>query len=371
MRKVLDMRYNFQRSRRLRQGFSLLELMIALTILAIALVPVAYFYSKSLQMVEQSTVRTRALMLAQERLAELRQMPYDQIFSNVTPTPTQLQVYHAEGVLDTSVGDWFGYDYEASGDWQAMWHYPLPLDYNPYDPSTQGYNNALNVNHITPENPIAGLFTGQINFNGGAGFDYEYEPIGFYRFKVNRQNSLLEAAGPGVDDINVPDIADIRMIDRRSLPQVEQRLDNLNNMDSFRTGYDQLVEQYGEFGRRTIIMDVLPNVGGENNPLDTDGDTFDPNDDRDGGATALDPYPITKGPDNKFQVLTRAGGSGKLIIVQVFWLPRDAGNGYIPFSDLNVIDLRTFVSPTNEWTSINGAGGPLTLNDYLNITPTN
>ena len=46
-----------------RQGFSLLELMVALTILAIALIPVAYFYSKSLQMVEEASIRTRALML--------------------------------------------------------------------------------------------------------------------------------------------------------------------------------------------------------------------------------------------------------------------------------------------------------------------
>ena len=47
-----------------RAGFSLLELMVALTILAIALVPVAYFYTKSLQMVEEAGIRTRALMLA-------------------------------------------------------------------------------------------------------------------------------------------------------------------------------------------------------------------------------------------------------------------------------------------------------------------
>ena len=36
---------------------------VALTILAIALIPVAYFYSKSLQSVEEASVRTRALML--------------------------------------------------------------------------------------------------------------------------------------------------------------------------------------------------------------------------------------------------------------------------------------------------------------------
>lgn len=365
------MRQNKWRTARGRKGFSLLELMIALTILAIALVPVAYFYSKSLQMVEQSSVRTRALMLAQERLAELRQMPYDQIFSNVTPSPVQLRLYSAEGVIDTTVSDWFGYDYEANGDWQAMWHYPLPMDYNPYDPARQGYNNALGVNRTTPSNPIAGMNTGHVNFNTAGSFDYEYEPIGFYRFKVNQQNALLSPAGPGIDDIIVPDIADVRMIDRRSLPQVEQRLDNLNNMDNFRTGYDQLVEQFGEFGRRTIILDVVPNVGGENNPLDTDGDNFDPNDDRDGGATALNPYPIQKGPDNKFQVLTRGGGPGKLIIVQVFWLPRNPPTGYIPFSDLNVIDLRTFVSPTNEWTTLGEGGGPLTDNRNLIITPTN
>ena len=70
-------------------------------------------------------------------------------------------------------------------------------------------------------------------------------------------------------------------------------------------------------------------------------------------------------------MLTRGGGPGKLIIVQVFWLPRNPPDGYIPFSDLNVIDLRTFVSPTNEWTTLGEGSGPLTNNQSLIITPTN
>ena len=90
-----------------RQGFSLIELLVALTILAIALIPVAYFYSKSLQSVEQASIRTRALMLANERLAEMRQMPYDEIRTNITPSNAQklalTEKLPKEGIGDNSM----------------------------------------------------------------------------------------------------------------------------------------------------------------------------------------------------------------------------------------------------------------------------
>lgn len=337
-----------------RGGFSLLELLVALTILAIALVPVAYFYTKSLQTVEQAGIRTRALMLAQERLAEIRQMPYDEIRSNVTPAREQLRVYNtvAGGPIDTSAADWYGYDFETQGrQWQAMFFYPLPLTFNPYDPRTQGYNNTDGVNHYLPYNPYAEIDDPQVSFNnGGTSIDYEYEPIGFYSQKVYLRNQSLV----GIDR------RDVRMNDRRTLYQVEPTLldpssgSGTDSYDAFRTGVEQQVDNYAIYGRRTIILDV------QATPRDTDGDPsyvrinavtgpdgYAPSDDRDGGATAVNPYPPTNGPDNKFAVASNQGSLGKLVIVQVFWLPRKAESAYIPSSDLNIIDLRTFIAESN------------------------
>src|SRR5215213_7128300 len=89
-----------------RAGFSLIELLVALTILAIALIPVAYFYSKSLQSVEEASIRTRALMLCNERLAEIRSMPYDQIRTNITPSNAQKLALTDAGAMDLTAQDW-------------------------------------------------------------------------------------------------------------------------------------------------------------------------------------------------------------------------------------------------------------------------
>ena len=100
-----------------REGFSLLELLVAMTILAIALVPVAYFYTKSLQVVENAAIRTRAIMMAQERIAEVRQMPYSSVRSNITPTPEQVFLLSDAGGgydIDVTADDWFGYDFETT-----------------------------------------------------------------------------------------------------------------------------------------------------------------------------------------------------------------------------------------------------------------
>ena len=383
------------RRRQGRRGFSLLELMVALTILAIALVPVAYFYSTSLQMVEKASVRTRALMLAQERLAEVRQMPYDRIRSNVTPSREQLSLYVGSGDIDTE-DDWFGYDFETAlgsnhsdGQWAAMFFYPLPLDYNPYQPQTQGYNNAIGANHYNPNNPIAGMLDAHVNFssnagaNNGAGteLDYEYEPIGFYKQKVfNRSTILSGDVAPFAGDGGTWDYGDIRMVDRRAIPGIEPPLDS-NGLDHFRVGDEQQLDNYDIYGRRTIILDVRPL------PQDADTDNFAPDDDRDGNATATNPYPLEKGPDNKFQVLSRHGTSGKMVIVQVFWLPRNADQAYIDWEDLNHVELRTFIAASNEDSNLaaggasggtgasagagSGAGGTLNRNDLLVISTPN
>lgn len=358
-----------------RSGFSLLELLVALTILAIALVPVAYFYTKSLQTVEEAGIRTRALQLAQERITEIRQMPYDMIRANVTPTADQLRMYNTDGggPIDTAAADWFGYDFETEGEqWQAMFFYPLPLAFNPYDPRTQGYNNADNVNHYITNNPFTDVLDAHVNFNdGGNTLEYEYEPIGFYSQKIYNRNRNLA----GVDR------RDVRMNDRRTLNAIEPaQLDPSSGSgndayDPFRTGVEQQVDNYSIYGRRTIILDVLPD------PRDTDGDPsfistdpvtgpdgFAPDDDRDGGATAVNPYPPTKGPDNKFQIASIQGTRGKLVIVQVFWLPRKAERAYIPADELNKIELRTFITAGNNATQLSTNSGSLTRNDYLFVT---
>jgi hypothetical protein len=166
--------------------------------------------------------------------------------------------------------------------------------------------------------------------------------------------------------------ADINLADRRTLGPIEPPIDG--TLDRFRTGYDGQVDNYSIFGRRTVIMDVIPK------PRDTDGaasppsqetgtDGFLPNDDRDGGATVFDPYPIFKGPDNKFQVISEHGTRGKMVVVTVFWLPRKAPNTYIPLEDLNKIELKTFIPASSD------SGGPrltvdqINRNDFLNISP--
>lgn len=356
-----------------RRGFSLLELLIALTILAIALVPVAYFYTKSLQMVEEASIRTRALMLCRERLAEIRQMPYDQIRTNVTPSQTQLVLYSSVGAIDTTASDWFGYDLELAGttplQWQAMFFYPLPLDYNPYQPDRQGYNNGLNVNHYISNNPIGGLVDSHVNFYDASGtpLDYEYEPIGFYKQKVYNANRALQGNIDGGLGSPAYDNIDIRMADRRTLTVIEPSI--AGGDDYFRTGTEQQVDNYSTFGRRTIIMDVVPF------PMDTDpangADDYAPNDERDGGATAINPYPISKGPDNKFQLVSEYGTRGKMVTVQVFWLPRKAENVYIAWKDLNKVELKTFIAANNEASDLSANTGKLGRNDFLFISPPN
>lgn len=357
-----------------RAGFSLLELLIALTILAIALVPVAYFYSKSLQTIEQASIRTRGLTLARERIAEIRQMPYDQIRTNITPSSVQVQLYGngpgGAGIIeqgdpgDPDANDWYGYDFVSpNGDnhpstrWAGMFNYPLPLHYNPYCPEytdrtgsaswSQGYNNSPGVNHGTPNNPTG---TPYVNFYNPTFVDYEYEPIGFYTQQVYATNRSLMPI----------DRRDIRRSDRRTITGIEPSLDSGN--DFFRTGSEKQVDNYAIYGRRTIILDVMPEA------QDTDSDNYPPDSEYDGGASAANPYPPSKGPDNKFQMVTRNLGRGKLIVVQVFWLPRNAPEAYIPARDLNKIELKTFISVNNRATELPTATGGLINNDYLFIT---
>lgn len=358
-----------------RAGFSLLELLIALTILAIALIPVAYFYTRSLAMVAESGVRTRALMLAQERVAELQQTPYDQLFPNITPSPEQLHLFSAEGVIDTNAADWFGYDFQTTATAQASFHYALPLHFNPYDPRTQGYENTEGLQfRFTPFLPgsLAGAMSNaHVNFNNGiaaynAGLAnlassafYEYEPIGFYSRKVYARNL----------DMTVADRANINLTDRRTLGPIEPPI--AGTLDRYRTGYDGQVDNYAIFGRRTVILSATP-LDLSNPRVESDGDSFTPHDERDGNAGLFDPYPLGKGPNNKFLHDTypiRGGARGIYGKVIVFWLPRKAPNGYIPYSDLNKIELPFFV-PANNMVSTARRQEDL-LFSQLHISPAN
>jgi prepilin-type N-terminal cleavage/methylation domain-containing protein len=355
-----------------QRGFSLLELLVALTILAIALIPVSYFYTKSLQNAEQAGMKTRALMLARERMSELRQTPYEMLKANVMPTNAQRVLFgpNGENIFDYQQ-DVYGYDFanpgtgalHVAGQWAGMFRYPLPLDFNPYSPDTMGYNNAANANHTIANNPTGDP---QVNLNSSVGDynggfdprDYEYEPIGFYNQVYLRNRSMVAA-----------DIEDIRMADQRTISSIEPS--ESGGQDFFRSGSDQQVDNFSIYGRRTIILDCYPpELFSQNGPVrDSDADQYPADSDFDGGATALNPYPMEKGPDCKFQQVDRRG-RGKLITVQVFWLPRKAPDGYIPWVDLNKIELKMFVAPNGQVTLLNdAAGGTIDSNDRFGFDP--
>ena len=57
------------------------------------------------------------------------------------------------------------------------------------------------------------------------------------------------------------------------------------------------------------------------------------------------------------------------MIVQVFWLPRSADQTYIQADELNKIELKTFISASNEDSSLGSNAGDITRNDYLDISP--
>jgi hypothetical protein len=89
----------------------------------------------------------------------------------------------------------------------------------------------------------------------------------------------------------------------------------------------------------------------------------------DGWLNSLNPWPLAKGPDNKFQVVSDHGARGKLIIVQVFWLPRDVDPVYVEADELNKIELKTFISASNEQSNLPASQGSISRNDYLIISP--
>jgi prepilin-type N-terminal cleavage/methylation domain-containing protein len=314
-------------------GFSLLELMVAVAILALVMVPIALFYSRALRSVEEASIRNRALELAQERINEIKGMPFQEIRANNMPSSDDIEL----NALDPSAVNVYDQN-------NFMYFYPLPLGYSPYQPDTQGYDNSPNVRRRN--NNELGDTTGNttppvapfINLAGDQA--YEYEPIGFYA-ALRRTTSL-------------------RTTDSRTISVAETP--SVGGNDRFRTGTEYRSELYDVYGRRTIIMDVLPQVA------DDDSDDYAPDSPLDGGASALDPNPPLKGPLNKFQVRSKYGMKGKLVVVQVFWLPRKAPERMLNKDELNMVELKTFISANNSSGAVNVNSSLLNTNDYLFIS---
>lgn len=319
-----------------REGFSLLELLVAVAILALVMVPIAFFYNRALQAVEAASIRNRALELAQERINEIKGMPYEMIRANNQPGPDDIELNSLDPDAMPSPRGVYDHDH-------FMYFYPLPLGFNPYDPGTHGYDNTPNLRRrnvngmgdvVSSTGPPVAPF---MNIDGDAA--YEYEPPGFY-------------AGLRRTD-------DMRTTDPRTYSMSEEPI---GISDNFRLGTEYRRDIYGVYGRRTVILDVLPE------PADDDTDIYPVDSPLDGGASALDPYPPLKGPWNKFQVRSKYGMKGKLVAVVVFWLPKKAPERYLRPDELNMVELKTFIPASNAETAIDVESDLLTSNNFLFIS---
>ncbi|OGK12081.1 MAG: hypothetical protein A2Y63_01140 [Candidatus Riflebacteria bacterium RBG_13_59_9] len=321
-----------------RQGFSLLELLVAVAILALVMVPIALFYSRALQAVEAASIRNRALELAQERINEMKGMPYEMIRANTQPGSEDVALAVGSGYAEDSDFN----DYQS-----FMWFYPLPLGYNPYIPDTQGYDNTPDISrragNFYGDDPSSGVMpvAPHVNTRADGGNPlYEYEPIGFYK--------------------NLRRTGDFRTTDPRTSPVFEKPRGA--GVDYFRVGTEYRSDLYSVYGRRTIILDVVPD------PADDDTDIYPVDSPLDGGASALNPYPPAKGPLNKFQVRSKYGMRGKLVTVQVFWLSNRVPERYLRPDEIEMVDLKTFIPASNAENAVDIESDLLTSNDFLFIS---
>ncbi|MCD6119082.1 prepilin-type N-terminal cleavage/methylation domain-containing protein [bacterium] len=300
-------------------GFSLLELLVALTILVIALLPIAYFYGRMLANVEQASIRTRAVGLANERIAELEQMPVEMLRANNSPQKGDI-INPSLNITGAVWGETAPLDMEADNFYfdpgppyrTYQYYYALPVEFNPYNPFTQGWNNTPGVDHYDPDLP-----------------EFEYEPIGFMA-RLARSTDIAETDPRLNPAVGTAQAGSGGYIHRTS-----------GIMHFQRTGSESREELYDIYGRRTVIMEVVPE------PADDDGDSLLPDDPLDGGATTYDPYPLLRGPANKFQVRSKDGAYGFQGWVTVFWLPADAPERYVPLEGLSYIQVPFFISATN------------------------
>ena len=66
------------------RGVTLLEVLIALSILAMVLLPVVLGFSQALTNTARSTIQSVATSWAREKMEELKLLPYDQVVSTTT-----------------------------------------------------------------------------------------------------------------------------------------------------------------------------------------------------------------------------------------------------------------------------------------------
>lgn len=317
-----------------QSGFSLFELLVALTILVLVLVPIAYFYGRMLASVEQTSIRRRAVELAMERIKELESYGPNLRANNnpkdesgyvkgdvISPPVNVVAFWGVTGPLDLANNN---YLYDNTGPFYRSYQYfyPLPVAYNPYDPRTWGWDNTPAIDHFDP-----------------ASSEYEYEPIGFMQ-GLSRST-------------------DIATNDPRYNPSVESNTSGNRGFISRlsgsmliqKHGADSREELYYMYGRRTVIMEV------KNSVKDDDGDGLPPSSPFDGGATVYNPYPSILGPANKFEILAGRRDSMNPFVfnrmldcdglfaegvfgwVTVIWLSADASERYIEFKDLNYVQI--------------------------------
>ncbi len=60
---------------------------------------------------------------------------------------------------------------------------------------------------------------------------------------------------------------------------------------------------------------------------------------------------------------------GKLVIVQVFWLPKNAPRRYLEPDELNMVQLKSFIPASDAVGSIEFENDLISSNNYLFITP--
>ncbi len=293
-------------------GFSLLELLVALTILVIALIPIAYFYGRMLANVEAASIRTRAVELANDRIAALKNLSPDLIRANNTPLKADIinpsanirGLWGVTAPLDMTSDNYY---FDEGPPYRSFqYFFALPAEFNPYNPETQGYDNTDGVDHYNPSSP-----------------EFEFEPIGF----MSRSLASTDAAtsdprrNPSIDTIEAGGFI------HRSTGVVHMQ----------RSGTAARQELFEIYGRRTVIMEVVPE------PMDDDSDGYLPDHQLDGGANVYYPYPVNKGPRNKFQIRSKDGSTGYQGWVTVFWLPADAPSGYVKLEELSYVQVPFFI----------------------------
>ena len=75
------------------KGFTFLEVILAMTILSFGLLAITGMFGVSTQALHSSGNRTKAILLAQEKLEELKSLPYDQMISAPMEEDTEEPVY--------------------------------------------------------------------------------------------------------------------------------------------------------------------------------------------------------------------------------------------------------------------------------------